>query len=194
MFIIIWKPTSPDTNGGMVKNQHCPYTSDLSFNGEAIPPYPQNENRTDNITWWDHYMGTLPYYWLFVRRNHQLLVDSPHKESMMWGFDVFFVVSLQRCWKVKLWVISDTMMLLWTYSNDSAHFSTSNFSHTFICSHWIPCFNLTCTTLFRHILYSHWDSQLIWHISFEVGLLFSLLTCKHLMNSSLSDTIIAIEF
>ena len=119
-------------------------------------PYPKNEDRTDNITWWDHNMGTLPHFWPFVRRNHQFLVNSPNKESMMWRFDVFFVVSLQNCWKKSN---CEWFKTPWCYCEITVMilhiFVTSNFSHTFICSHWIPCFNLIFTTLFGHILYSH---------------------------------------
>ena len=39
---------------------------------------------------------------------HWSQVDSPHKVPGMWGFDVFFVVSLQSCW-INSYVISSNL-------------------------------------------------------------------------------------
>ena len=38
----------------------------------------------------------LPYYWPFVRAIHLLPAVSPHKKSVIWSFDIFFVVSLNE--------------------------------------------------------------------------------------------------
>ena len=37
-----------------------------------------------------------PHYWPFARGIHRPLVDSPNKGSVMWGFHVFFDVSLNK--------------------------------------------------------------------------------------------------
>ena len=48
------------------------------------------------ISGWRHDMEMFSHYWPFVRGIHQSLVDSPHKGLVMWSFDVFFLVSLNK--------------------------------------------------------------------------------------------------
>ena len=45
----------------------------------------------DVMTW-----KRFPRNWPFVRGMHRSLVDSPHKGPVMWGFDVYFAVSLNK--------------------------------------------------------------------------------------------------
>ena len=39
-----------------------------------------------------------PHYWPFVRGIHRSPMDSPHTGSVMRSFDIFFPLSLKRCW------------------------------------------------------------------------------------------------
>ena len=48
----------------------------------------------------------------------QLLVDSTHKEPVVWRFDVFFVPSLTNCWTNR-WFVCDAMIFMWHYCNEN---------------------------------------------------------------------------
>ena len=40
--------------------------------------------------------GHFPPHWPFVKGIHQPLVDSPHKESVRWKFDIYFAVVTEQ--------------------------------------------------------------------------------------------------
>ena len=44
----------------------------------------------------DVMISCFPYYWPFVRGIHRWPVDSPHKGPVIWNFDVFFDVCLNK--------------------------------------------------------------------------------------------------
>ena len=46
----------------------------------------------NDIMTWKH----LPYYWPFLRGIHWSTAYSPHEEPVLWSFDVYFVVSLDK--------------------------------------------------------------------------------------------------
>ena len=74
------------------------------------------------------------HYWPFQRGIHWSSVDSPHKgqvinwdsphkESVMRSFDVFFVESQNKLLNKQLscWMIWDAMMLMWHHCNENIH-------------------------------------------------------------------------
>ena len=70
----------------------------------------------DDIMTWKWFL----HCWPFVRGIHQSLVDSPHKGLVMQCFDFFLCKSCKQAveWPVKMSIICEAMMLMWSYHID----------------------------------------------------------------------------